>query len=113
MTEQVNALKTVTLEDGSLLQVTKERVNKVIGRVEVEGVITHMGKGTPPRQVVIDALAKLYSKDVGLVVIKYIKSEFGMGRSKLKAHIYDSVERLNYFEPEYILKRGKKSGGEA
>jgi small subunit ribosomal protein S24e len=102
----VSSLKSTALGDGSVLHVTVERTNKIIGRIEVFGIVTHMGKGTPTRAELKAALAQLYSKDAKLVVIKYIKSEYGMGRSKIKAHIYDDEERLRLFEPEYILKRG-------
>ena len=106
MAEEISALKTTTLQDGSVLHVVKERINKVVGRTEVYGIVTHMGKGTPSRKDLKSAIAQLYSKDEGLVVIKYVKSEYGMGRSKIKVHVYDNAERLRLFEPEYILKRG-------
>ncbi|MCD6323767.1 MAG: 30S ribosomal protein S24e [Desulfurococcales archaeon] len=100
-------MKTASLEDGSVLHVLEERHNKVIGRLEISGVVTHVGKGTPSRGVVRSAIAKIYGKDESLVVIKYIKSEYGMGRSKIKAHIYENEDRLKLFEPDYILKRGE------
>ncbi len=103
---EVSSLKSKALEDGSILHVTRERTNKIIGRIEIFGVVTHMGKGTPTRAELRAALAQLYSKDPNLVVVKYIKSEYGMGRSNIKVHIYDDEERLRLFEPEYILKRG-------
>ena len=101
-----SALKTATLKDGSLLQVIRERENKVIGRIEVFCVITHVEKGTPSRKEVREALARLYGRDERLVVIKYVKSEYGIGRSRVRANIYDSEERLKAFEPEHLLKRG-------
>ncbi len=100
------SLKSTTLKDGSLLQVIREKENKVIGRTEVYCVISHMQKGTPSRKDVREALAKLYGRSEELVVIKYIKSEYGMGRSKVRANIYNDLERLKAFEPEHLLKRG-------
>lgn len=106
MAEEIGALKTTALQDGSVLHVIKERINKVVGRTEVYGIVTHMGKGTPSRKDLKSAIAQLYSSPEDLVVIKYIRSEYGMGRSKIKAHVYENPERLKLFEPEYILKRG-------
>ena len=97
--------KSVELENGSVLQVVMERENKVIGRVEILGIVTHIGKGTPSRGEIKSAIAKIYSKNKSLIVIKYVKSEYGVGRSKVKAHIYKDQKRLKLFEPEYILKR--------
>ncbi len=99
-------MKTASLEDGSVLHVLEEKQNKVIGRLEVSGIITHVGKGTPARKELRSAIAKIYGAKEELVILKYVKSEYGMGRSRIKIHIYESEERLKLFEPEYILKRG-------
>ena len=32
-------------------------------------------------------------------------SEYGIGRSLVKVHIYDSIERALMFEPKHIIKR--------
>ncbi len=101
-----SALRTATLKDGSLLQVIRERENRVIGRIEVFCVVNHAEKGTPSRSEIREALAKLYGKDEKLIVIKYVKSEYGIGRSRVRANIYDNEERLKAFEPEHLLKRG-------
>ncbi len=103
--EEIRALRSAELPDGSILYVVRERENKLIGRLEVAGVVIHEGKGTPKRSDVAEALSKLYSKPRELVVVKKIKSEYGMGRSNIRANIYDDINRLKSFEPEYILKR--------
>jgi len=104
--EGLTPIKTASLKDGSILNVLRERSNRVIGRLEIEGIITHMNRGTPSRKAVRSLIASLYGRDEDLVVIKQIKSEYGMGRSRVRANIYDSVERLRLFEPEYLLRRG-------
>ena len=106
--KEIKALKTTTLPDGSTLHVVRERVNDVIKRIEVFAIISHVGKGTPPRSVIMDALATLYSKSREVVVIRNIKSEYGIGLSRVRAHIYESIEKVKAFEPEYILKRHEK-----
>ncbi len=100
------ALKSITLQNGSTLNVVSERVNKIVGRIEVFCEVIHMGAGTPSRKDVRQALSKLYGKPENLIVIKYIKGEFGTNKSKVRANIYDSEDRLKLFEPEYLLKRG-------
>jgi len=103
--QEIKALKTATLPNGAVLHVVRERDNKVIGRLEVYCVVTHIGKGTPSRKELVEAVSSMYSKPPELIVVKYIKSDYGIGRSRVKVHIYESVERLRSFEPEYILKR--------
>ena len=102
---KVKALRSTTLSNGAPLHIIKERDNKLIQRLEVEGIVIHIDKGTPARGDIVKALSKLYNKNEGLIVVKFILSEYGVGISKVKAHIYDSMERLKSFEPEYILKR--------
>jgi len=102
---KVKALKSMSLPDGSMLHVVRERDNKLIKRLEVEAVVVHIGKGTPSRNTIVEALSQLYGKDKELIVVKSIMSEYGVGISKVKARIYESVERLKAFEPEYLLKR--------
>ena len=102
---KVKAIKSATLPNGAPLHIVKERDNKLVKRLEIEGVVVHIGKGTPARSDVIKTLSKLYNKSEELIVVKSILSEYGVGISKIKAHIYDSIERLKAFEPEYILKR--------
>ncbi|MCD6278738.1 MAG: 30S ribosomal protein S24e [Desulfurococcales archaeon] len=103
--QEIKALRTANLPGAAVLYVIRERDNKVIGRLEVYCIITHVGRGTPSRKELIEVMSSLYSKPPELVVVKYIRSDYGIGRSRVKVHIYESVERLKSFEPEYILKR--------
>jgi len=105
---KVKALKTLTLPDGSSLHIVRERINKLIKRIEVEGVVVHIGKGTPTRKDIVKALSELYNKNNELIVVRFILSEYGIGMSKFKAHIYESMDRLRYFEPKHILERHKR-----
>ena len=102
---KVKAIKSTTLPDGTTLHVVRERTNKLIGRLEIEGVVIHVGKGTPSRDALVKALSQLYNKNEELVIVKSILSEYGIGMSKVHAHIYEAIERLRAFEPQYILKR--------
>jgi small subunit ribosomal protein S24e len=95
----------VTKIEGGELRVVAERYNSVVKRLEVEAVVTHQGSPTPSRKILVGALASLYSKSPELVVVKKVLSELGMGVSRVQAYIYDDVERLKKFEPEYMLKR--------
>jgi len=101
----IKPIKEASLPDGTPVYIIKERDNRLIRRLEVEGVIVHVGKGTPKRSDVLATLAKLYSKSEELIIVKKIVSEYGVGITRFRAHIYESIDRLKAFEPTYILKR--------
>ena len=95
-----------TIEDKEfVIIVTKEWRNKLIGRLEVDGYIYHIGKGTPSRSKVKEVLAKAYNTSTDLIAIRRLETEYGWGRTILEAHIYDDKETLFKFEPRYILIR--------
>lgn len=100
--------KTTKVEGGEL-RVVSEKYNSIVKRLEVEAVVIHQGSSTPSRKVLVEALASLYSKSPELIVVRKVLSEFGIGASRVYAHIYEDVERLRKFEPEYILKRHEVS----
>jgi len=100
------ALKSITLQNGSTLNVVSERINRLVGRTEVFCEVIHTGMSTPSRKDIKQALSKLYGKPEDLIVIKYVKGEFGTHKSRVRANVYDSEDRLKLFEPEYLLKRG-------
>lgn len=95
--------------DGYAGEIVEERYNPLIKRREVVLRIAHIGKTTPSRGAVRVGIARHYGVDVARVVVKRVVSERGMGVSRAHVHIYDSVDRLKEFEPEYIIKRDEQS----
>lgn len=91
--------------DGAELRVISERYNSLIRRLEIEALVSHQGMSAPSRKSLAEALGRAYSRDPQLVVIRKIESDYGVGQSRVYAHIYDSPDRLKSFEPEHILKR--------
>jgi len=96
---------TSNIAEGVTATVVDEKLNKLLGRLEVIILIDHMTTGTPSRATIRDFVARLYDIDPQLVIVKEILSEFGRGRSKAHIHIYESFERLRLLEPKYILRR--------
>ena len=96
---------TSNLADGMIATVIEEKLNKLLGRLEVFVLIDHLTTGTPSRAIIRDFIARLYGVDPQLVIVKEILSEFGRGRSKAHVHIYESFERLRILEPKHILRR--------
>lgn len=99
-------LKSMSVEEGVVVNVLSEKHNKVINRIELFGEVIHLGKATPRRTVLKEALAKLYGKSPELIVVKYIKSKYGSHRSVFRANIYGDIQRLKFFEPDYLVRRG-------
>ncbi|MFP3081297.1 MAG: 30S ribosomal protein S24e [Acidilobus sp.] len=99
------AAKRIDLGDGVWLEVLSERRSDLLGRVDVEALAHHELKSTPARASIREALAKAYSRDPSAVYVKTIKTSYGVGISKVHAHIYDRHEDALKFEPQYVLAR--------
>ena len=97
--------KVARLGEGAELRVVSERFNSLIRRLEVEAVVTHQGSPTPSRRELVEALSRMYSRSPELVIVRKVESEYGMGVSRVYAHIYESLERLKLYEPKHILRR--------
>lgn len=89
-----------------MVNVLSEKHNKVVGRIELFGEVIHLGGATPRRSSLREAIAKLYGRSPELVVVRFIRSEYGTHRSVFRVNIYDDLQRLKFFEPEHLIKRG-------
>ncbi|MEM1741438.1 MAG: 30S ribosomal protein S24e [Desulfurococcaceae archaeon] len=90
-------------------EIVDEKYNPLIKRREIVLKISHIGKTTPSRGAIRVNIAKHYNVDVNRVIVKKIETEYGISVSKVYIHIYDDLDRLKKFEPEYIVKRNEQS----
>ncbi len=95
----------IELGEGYSVSIISEQYNPLIKRRELVLLVYHIGKGTPERMALREAVAKAYQVDEEQVYVRKMVSEFGMGATRAFVHIYDSPERAKEFEPEYIRKR--------
>lgn len=79
--------------------------NKLLDRIEYIFKIYHEGEGSPKRITLRERLSEQLGIDKELVIIKKIKTPFGLNISYAEVHVYDSKEFLTQIEPKYILKR--------
>lgn len=86
-------------------EIVSDRYNSLIGRREIVLRVDHILKGTPSRLQVRLGLARALGVDVERVYVRSIKSEYGVGASRVEVHVYDSVERALAFEPKHIVER--------
>jgi len=99
----------VRLLDKYDCEIVEERYNPLIRRREIVISVFHGGEGTPSRGFLKKAVAALYNVDPSLVYIRSVKTEYGMGVSTARVHIYESAERARLFEPEHVIKRDEES----
>lgn len=85
--------------------IVKDWYNPLIKRRELDLVILHVGASTPSRIQVRTGLANALGVDVKRVYVRKIRTEYGVGRTHVEAHVYDTVERALQFEPKYIRLR--------
>ncbi len=73
------------------LAISEQKENSLLQRTEVKGIITFDG-ATPSAHDVTEALAKSFTDDVLLVVVKKIHTIFGQQKAAVTAVVYDSAD---------------------
>ncbi|UCE13617.1 MAG: 30S ribosomal protein S24e [Candidatus Heimdallarchaeota archaeon] len=87
--------------------IIEEKYNPLIGRKEVNVLLTHLGEVTPTREAVRSRIAALLNMEVDCVVIQSIHGHFGEPKSRVTVHCYDNSNDVHVYEPKYRLKRNK------
>jgi len=87
------------------ISITEENYNPLIGRKEIEVIITHLGEVTPTRDAVRSRVAAQLNMDKNQEIIQKILGNFGEPRSKVILHCYDDPNDVFAIEPKYLLKR--------
>ncbi len=97
------------------IDILRQRENKVLNRREIDFRIDHVGGTTPSRADIRAKLAAQLDSDLSAVVIRRIKSRYGIGITEGIARIYPDSEHARSIEIGYVLKRHepkKKEAGE-
>ena len=89
------------------ITITEEKENPLIGRKEIQAVLTHLGEVTPTREAVRSKIAAQLNTDLDKVVVQSIDGHFGEPKSRLTVHCYDNTETVFVYEPKHLLKRNK------
>ena len=92
------------------IQVVDEKWNPLALRREFTLIITHVAKPTPTRCEVREAVAKAFNIDKELVVVTKMLTEYGIGRTRARVHVYKDKDRLLYLEPQKVVKLNEKCG---
>ncbi len=93
--------------EGYEFYIVSDKYNSLIKRREIDFIVLHVGKPTPSRMELRYKLSKALGVDIKRLYIRSVQSEYGVGRTKVEVHVYDTPERALQFEPKYILERNK------
>ncbi|MGQ4833497.1 MAG: 30S ribosomal protein S24e [Candidatus Asgardarchaeia archaeon] len=96
------------------IKILEKRDNRLLERLEVKFLVKYPGAATPSRSDVKKKLVALLNTSDDLLMLIYLKPRTGKHEGIGLAHVYNSRERLEKIEPEYIIKRNtsKKEGEE-
>lgn len=86
-------------------EVLMDWYNPLIKRREIVLNLHHELQSTPMRILLRQKISEVMGVDVKRVYIRYIKTQYGVGLSRVRIHIYDSPEKALAFEPKYIIER--------
>ncbi|MHA1589908.1 MAG: 30S ribosomal protein S24e [Candidatus Njordarchaeales archaeon] len=81
--------------------------NKLLFRTEYKFKVVHEAQGTPSRKVIRENIAKLLNVPADLVVIRSIKTPFGVNESIVEAFVYEEKDKMLKIEPKHILIRNE------
>ncbi|MBI5000162.1 MAG: 30S ribosomal protein S24e [Euryarchaeota archaeon] len=87
------------------LEVTNQRENHLLSRIEVSFRASHQGEPTPKREAVRDELAKQLKATKDRVMIDHMESGFGQNVTQGYAKVYKTKEAALGLESEHILVR--------
>ena len=87
------------------IEITEEKKNPLIDRLEVTFRVDHFGAGTPNRLEVKKKIAAMQGSDEKLTIIQKLGSHFGSSSTQGVAYIYENSEDLKLYVPFHIQVR--------
>ena len=100
------------------VEITNKKENPLLERTEVYFKVVHEKEKTPKRDAVKGKIAEALKTKRELVVVDYMRSEYGMPVTVGYAKAYKTKDSLQAIERKHILKRNaaeekKEEGQEA
>ncbi len=89
------------------LIITNELENPLLFRKQVDFKLIHQKMSTPTRAEVSSKLAAQFNVDQTRIIIHKLTPKFGHEFTIGYAKIYDSPEKVQEIEPEYMRKRNQ------
>ncbi|MEM4263711.1 MAG: hypothetical protein QW666_02335 [Candidatus Woesearchaeota archaeon] len=91
-----------------MLKITTKKENPLIGRIEIKGELAFQG-ATPSNDAVQKEIAECMKVDPSVVKVKSIYTAYGETKAVVTAHVYNSKEDLERFEPKKKEPKAKKA----
>ncbi len=92
------------------VEIKEKNENTLLKRLELKGLLDFEGV-TPSNLQIAEVLAKETKKDINLVVVKNIYTDFGHQKGNFSAFVYESEEAKS--KTERVTKHMKKKAEEA
>jgi len=90
------------------IEVVEERKNPLLRRREIKCKASYMG-ATPSHSEVKNKIVAMLNLDPKLVVVDYIRPEYGKQVAHIYVEVYDDEEAMS-IEPKHKLMRERKEG---
>jgi len=80
--------------------------NIVLNRTEVDFIVSFVSS-TPSRAKIVETLAALLNAKKELIILQYIKGEYGKKEAKARAHVYNDEAVMKDIEKRHLIERMK------
>ena len=87
------------------IEITEEKKNPLVDRLELTFRIDHFGAGTPNRLEVKKKIAAMQGSNENLTIIKNLETHFGSSSTQGVVYIYENSKDLKFYEPFHIQVR--------
>lgn len=91
------------------MKTLKQFYNPLLERKEIEVSLEHAKSKTPSGIEIKKIISEHFKSPEDLVVVKYIKTEFGDNVSKINAYIYENKDVFTAIETFRKKKKDKKT----
>jgi small subunit ribosomal protein S24e len=89
------------------INITQKTENPLLDRTEIQFDCTYQGESTPKVLEVKNRLVAVLDVDKNLLVVDKLKPQFGEGKAKGYAKLYDSAQSLSKIEREHVIKKNQ------
>ncbi len=87
------------------IEITEEKKNPLVDRLELTFRVDHFGAGTPNRLEVKKKIAAMQGSDEKLAILIKLGTRFGNSSTQGVAYIYENSKDLQFFAPFHIQVR--------
>lgn len=90
------------------INVNEQTKNPLLDRKEIRFDCLYQGESTPKVIEVKNRLVAVLDVDKNLLVVDKLKPQFGEGKAKGYAKLYDSQESLSRIERQHVLEKNQE-----